>query len=58
MKYSKKNAIIFSVIAIVNLIIQFCDKPLKTSNWISAISFLLLSAWFWFEYSKQKDRKN
>lgn len=58
MKYSKNNAIIFSAIAIINLIIQFCDKSLKLSNWISAISFLLLSAWFWFEYSKQKSGKN
>lgn len=48
-----KNVIIFSAIALVNLIIQLSDKPLKLSNWVSAISFLLLAIWFWFKYLKE-----
>ena len=51
--FSKRNVIIFSVLTIVNLIIQFIDKPLKMSNWVSGISFLLLSLLFWYEYLKQ-----
>ena len=52
---SKKNAIIFTIIAIINLTVQLINKPIKISNWVSAISFLLLSIYFWYNYYNKKN---
>lgn len=44
---------IFLAVAIVNAILQLSEKPIKISNWISGIGFLVLSIMHFVNESKK-----
>lgn len=44
---------VFLVITIANAIVQLSEKPLKTSNWLSAICFLIVS----ISYFRNENKK-
>jgi uncharacterized protein with PQ loop repeat len=45
---------IFLTVAIINVILQLSEKPIKISNWISGIGFLVLSIMHFINESKKK----
>lgn len=53
----KKKSYIFIIISIINLIVQLSDSPLKLSNWVSAIIFLVLSLWFLINNSNKNKKE-
>ena len=53
----KKKSYIFIIISIINLIVQLSDSPLKLSNWVSAIVFLVLSLWFLINNSNKNKKE-
>lgn len=44
---------IFLIVAILNAIFQLSEKPIKYSNWISAIAFLILAIMHLINESKR-----